>query len=138
MMTVAQAMTLKRTAVRPGAHQPLVVDQQQHEHEDDRQEHAVEHLRVEDDSEQRSAREDHDARTDDDQREIESVEDRRLAKAVVDAAFEAEGFADVVGGRERKNRSRKDRRVEQPEREEQCGEFPGDAARAPPRRRRRR
>ena len=37
MTTVAQAMTLKAGLFVQAAHQPLVVDEQQHQHEHDRQ-----------------------------------------------------------------------------------------------------
>ncbi len=69
---------IKDEVVGPFAHEPLIVDEQQHEHEHHRQQHAVEHLRVEDDPQERRVRNDHDPRADDNEREVEPIEYPRL------------------------------------------------------------
>ena len=68
---------------------------------------------------------DHDRRADGNEREDRRIEDRRVAKAVVDAALEAERLANIVGGRERQDRRRKDGRVEQTQRKEQRSKVSG-------------
>ena len=61
-----------------------------------------------------------------DHRRVEPVEGPGLAELLVDAGLPAEGLADVVDGRERQDRRREERGVQEAEGEERRGVAPGE------------
>ena len=69
-------------------------------------------------SDEREARPEDDRRAEHHHRGVDAVERLRLAELLVDARLPAEGLADVVDGRERKDRRREDRGVEEAEGEQ--------------------
>ena len=71
-----------------------------------------------------------DAAADNDESGVEAVEGGSFFDFVVDASFEAEAFADDVGGGEREDRGGEKRSVEQAEGEEVGGPLPASGARA--------
>ena len=60
---------IEQRSVRLLAHQPFVVDENEHQDEENRQQHSVEDLRVQNDGEQRRAGDNHSPGSEDDERE---------------------------------------------------------------------
>src|ERR1017187_995318 len=109
--------------IGPFAHQVHLVDQQHHEDQHERQQDPVEHLGEQDHLHQREVGDQDDAGADHDEQREESVEDRRILHPLADAGFEAEAFADRVGGGEGQNAGGEYGGVEQPGAEQYEGIF---------------
>src|ERR1017187_8323095 len=105
--------------VGPDAHEVLLVDQQDHENQDEGQQHAVEDLRKQDHLHQRKAGYQDHAGASHDQQRVEGVKDGSFAPALVHARFESKAFANGIRGGERQNAGRENRGVEQAGAEQQ-------------------
>ena len=97
--TADQARTFADAPVAVVAHQPAVVDEQDHEHEHDRQQQALEVLRADDHRQQVEPRDEHDQRADDQHERVDREERPRVAEALVDPRLPAERLADHEGRR---------------------------------------
>ena len=132
--TVSQEMMFIDETVRIFPHDPSVVDQQEHEDEDDGEDRPVDHLGVEHDADQRHVGQEDDPGAEKDHQRIEAVELGGLQELAVEARLPSEGLADRVGGRDRKDGGGKERGVQEAEGEQPGGSIPRRAAPAPGRR----
>ena len=83
--TADQASDVADPAVAMVAHQPPVVDQQDHEHEHDRQQQALQVLRGDDHRQQVEPRDEHDERAGEQHERVDREERPGVAEPLVDA-----------------------------------------------------
>ena len=107
------------------AHQVVLVDELQHEDQDQGQEDAVQYLREDAELDQREVRDKDYRCAGEEEQAVEPVEELRFAEPFVETAFKAEALADGVGGGEREDRCGEERGVEEAGGEEDKGIVTG-------------
>src|SRR3954451_21783510 len=83
------------------SHDSSLVDEQEHEREDERQQDSVGHLREENQLQQRQPGDQNNTCAEHNEASVKRVKNGRLLEAPVDSRFEAETFTNVVRGGKR-------------------------------------
>src|ERR1017187_10380385 len=112
---------VERAGIGPLTHEVVLVDEQDHENQDEWQERTVQHLRQKDHADQREAGDQDHAGAHHDEQGVEQVENGGFAHALVHAGFEAQTLAHGVSRGERKNAGGEDRGIEKAGAEKQKG-----------------
>ena len=104
----------------------MLVDELEHEDQDDGEKDAVENLRQNAEADQRKVWDEDDGCSGGEEQGVEPVKEFCFAEGFVEAALEAETFADGVGGGQRKDRGGEERGVEEAGSEEDEGVVSGE------------
>src|SRR5262249_29343300 len=102
---------VKKFRVDVFAHQLFLVDQQEHENQDERKHQPVYHLGNEHDEDEMGFRQENQKSPDDDQAGVKPIKLRRFAEVLIHAGLPTESLTYIVGGRQGEDRGGKQRSV---------------------------